>query len=51
MYDKREWNQHQRVRGGRVCRTSYALSPSGLHSNEAAIGHGNTALQGQQTSR
>ena len=35
MYDKREWYQHQRVRGGRACLTSYALSPSGPLSNAA----------------
>ena len=35
MYHKREWYQHQRVHGGRACLTSYALSPSGPHSNAA----------------
>ena len=33
MYDKRERYQHQRVRGGLPCLTSYALSPIGPHSN------------------
>jgi len=35
MYDKRERYQNQRVRGGRACLTSYALSPSGPHRNAA----------------
>ena len=35
IYDKREWYQHQRVRGGRACRKSSALSPSGQYNNAA----------------